>query len=943
MQKLDIVMGCPGLPFDGSSKGALGGSETACKEMAEALGRRGHSVTVFSLTENPGLYNGVTYLPLDQWSNYAGSTPHDVSIVQRSPEMCSAKTNSLLNILWNHDIALKRNMDLSRSSLWNVDKIFTVSEWHRKQTIETHEIAENIIHATRNGLNFDLIDEAPDAEKRDPYKLMYSARPERGLDVMLSDILPRLLEREPKYKLCVAGYGNQSKEMAPFYEHIDKLIASFGDRVEFLGQLPKTELYAHYKSAGAYVYPTPSPIMPNFNETSCISAMECMACELPFISTRRGALPETLRAGCGVLLDEGDNYAERMVEAILNVTRGHIKLDFRGVSRDEMSWDGIAAEWEADFMTWIDERNESPDRLARHLLKYSDIQPLKHLAAKMRLEKDELAPDIQQAIESYSFTDDIEGYYNSLNKTWTDECFEQAATQPRFVQLSEFLGRLADKNTVYDFGCSYGAYTIHLANLFPEKQFVGYDFDILAITRASELAKKYARHGNVRFTNIHADPAGETFSILLLNEVLEHTERPWEVLDYAEEAAENDAVIYLTVPYGPWEFLELDKPEHLWHLSSHDLRDMLCNKKGVALNAMTYALGMGALDAPMGFWICAYQKSGAGTNPINIERHLRMQRPKQTVSVTMIAGPEAEEQLRWVLNPLVGIADEFIIVDCGLSPEAKLIFADYGAKIIVGPDPKEVGFDEARNTALPHCSMDWILWIDDDERLVDPQRVHKYLRESMYNGFGIRQHHFAIDTTFDPDKPVRLFRNRPCKGKDMLWWGVIHEHPELGLNEGPGEICVLSDVNIAHTGYLTETVRKDRFARNYPLLQKDCEKYPDRKLQKSLLMRDKILLCRDRMKSNGGTIDEPVLALAQEVLDLHKEHFLGKKVFAGDDPAGYYSQALEILGRGISAEDIKNSGIMESLQYNHETVDDLLEDVGAKLRDYIAPRENLYY
>ena len=88
--------------------------------------------------------------------------------------------------------------------------------------------------------------------------------------------------------------------------------------------------------------------------------------------------------------------------------------------------------------------------------------------------------------------------------------------------------------------------------------------------------------------------------------------------------------------------------------------------------------------------------------------------------------------------------------------------------------------------------MDWVLWIDTDERLMDPERVPKYLRANIFNGYSIRQHHFACDTAFKPDLPVRLFRRGPQGGKTMRFFGMIHEHPELGLNEGPGLTVVLS-------------------------------------------------------------------------------------------------------------------------------------------------------
>ncbi len=948
---LDIVIICPGMAFDGDTDGPLGGSETACRELAYELQLAGNNVTVFSDCEEPKICKGdVRYMPIDQAQPYCASTPHDVTLVQRQHQIFAQKTNSRLNVLWTHDLGLKRSEQEFRSTLWNIDQVLTVSKWHKEQLQEVYGLPEDLVTAIRNGVNYSLIPQDSDPTKRDPNKLMYCARPERGLDVLLTEIFPALLEKNPDYYLCIASYGNVVPEMAEFYSYINGLCESFGGKVQWLGELSKAELYAQYQSAGCYVYPTPSPTLPNFRETSCITAMECMACGLPFVTSARGGLVETL-GDYGVLLEEGEGYAERFVDAVTNIEpRDPVR---------EYGWAPVASSLADTFRKLILDRNICPERLARHLLRYNDVIPCRHLAMR-----EQLPADITQALAEYDLLlQDPGTFYSNLGKEWSDECYAAVPGQLRYSQLESFIKALPPaRKKILDYGCSYGGYLIHLANACPDRVFVGFDFDESAIERAQELKAKYAQHGNVVFIHgkdgsaIHGGP----FDVAICTEVLEHVAEPWALIDSIEEHLLDNGVMYITVPHGPWE-LGGDDREHLWHFDAADLRDMLRDKTGVALTSVNYSMHYGPLNVPVGWWVLSYMKTGAPTGRIDIERHLALQRPRQTLSVSMIAGPDTEELIRWTLNSLDYLADQLVVVDCGLSHEAYGILIEYGATIIrekngepvdatlpIGERgnpvcPREIGFERCRNMSLPFCEMDWILWIDTDEKLVNTPRIHKYLRENSLNGYGIQQCHFACDTEFEPDKPIRFFRNRNHEGRSMLWYGAIHEHPELELNAGAGPTVIIADGYIAHVGYLHESARQKRFARNYPLLMEDIERYPDRILQKSLLMRDKMILVRDTMNMNGQRIDDIVKQHCRDVISLYQEYFLGKITFAGNDPSKYYSQALELLGEGITGEDAKAAGLPKVLATRHASVEDLIKDIEIRIAEHTKPREDEYY
>ena len=127
----------------------------------------------------------------------------------------------------------------------------------------------------------------------------------------------------------------------------------------------------------------------------------------------------------------------------------------------------------------------------------------------------------------------------------------------------------------------------------------------------------------------------------------------------------------------------------------------------------------------------------------------------------------------------------------------------------------------------------------------------------------------------------------------------LHEHPELGMNMGPADILILPDVHIAHVGYLNESIRRRRFARNTPLMEMDQRVNPGRVLQKHFVMRDNMLKCHQIYNANNRQVTEEMRQLARETVDLYRKHFLGKNHYAQIDSLQYYTQALQVLDEGI--------------------------------------------
>lgn len=988
--RYEITLLAPGMPFQGDTlqTKSLGGSETAALCVARELKKLGHRVTVFSNCETPGVYDGVVYRHVNEFGAYSVMAPHDICIVQRAPEAFSRRLNSRLNVLWCHDLAIRRQEAPFKGVLWNVDRVMVVSRYMADQYKEVYGVPEEVLAVTRNGIETDRFKRVASSEvplpgaefptgffpPRDRKKLMYCARPERGLDVLLRDIFPKLLQRDPELRLFVAGYDNTVPQMVDFYAHIGQLMAKFGDRVVQLGFLTKDELYRHYLAAGVYVYPTPSPTMPMFAEVSCISAMECQAAGVPIVTSNRGALAETIAKGAGTLIDgepTSAEYQDAFVNAVMRYMRDDVAWN-RASSTGEMhaktlDWAGVAEEWTEMFGQVLAQANDSPLRLVRHFIRRSDI-----VAARARLvgvdgdEADELRARIgrdwsfvdggpsAQAAQSETpeqvqlrFHKGLREQCEKIGQTHTD-VFDQASTEPRFQMFEEWFKAHPDVRRILDFGCAHGAYTVNMANRVG-RTWVGVDIDKYGIawaekfrtTRANDAAAISFRVGDQTVDLSDQEP----FDLLFIGETLEHVLDPTAFITDLERWVKPGGKVLVTVPYGPWEYLSYDTyphRAHLWEYDAHDLHEIFGQKADFTITIMPFSMAQ-PLDEPLGFHIVEYTvQPGCPTGQIDMARKLRLQRPRQTVSLNMMAGPGAEEMLHWSLRSVKHLVDEVVLVDTGMTEEGRRIAAQYPVRIVSGSSPIEAGFETPRNEGLPHCRMDWVLWLDTDEKMLDVEKAHKYLRGNLFNGYSIRQHHFAVDTGFKPDMPVRLFRRGLCQGKAMRWFGMIHEHPELGINEGPGQTIILSDVHIAHVGYLIESTRRERFSRNYPLLQRDIERYPERLLQKHFVMRDNMLLVMYEIQQNGGRPTEDIRRRCRETVELYRKHFLGRGGYLNTDSIQYYSQALQVLGEGFEAafqiaagKDQANPDGVTRVRF--ATLEDMEKELAWRAREAAAP------
>jgi len=342
-----------GVSFDGASldrPGGLGGSETAFIQLTRALARRGHQVMAFNSCERPGQYDGVAYHRFSDSLPLLAREYFDVFVVSRFSAFFNLPLAAGLKVLWNHDtLDNPRELRLIHDE---IDLFLVLSEFHKDNFLLRLPQLDDRLVLTRNGLDFDLLDRSA-AGDRDPNKMIYASRPERGLKTLLEEIWPRLHRWNPDLRLHICGYDLKLDNLPPDLERIYRRVAELEESTPglvILGALNKKDYYRHLSQSSLMLYPSVFP------EISCIAALEAQALGVPVLSSDSFALSETILsprtkvAGKPGSPEYVNDYVERAISLLSRPAElAEIGREARAGIRGRYCWDQIAAEWDRLF------------------------------------------------------------------------------------------------------------------------------------------------------------------------------------------------------------------------------------------------------------------------------------------------------------------------------------------------------------------------------------------------------------------------------------------------------------------------------------------------------------------------------------------------------------------------------------------------------------------
>lgn len=292
----------------------IGGSETAVIRLAEELSNHGSMVTVYNSIDHPGYYEYVRYRSFE---NFVPDVRSDMLIAWRSPELADLDINTGRLVLWMHDVDAGDRLTPERDAKFS--DIVVLTEWHKEYFLKKYPFVDpDKVHIIGNGVDLSRFEEPVG---RDSKRVIYASSPDRGLDVILEHIWPRVIEEVPDAELhYYYGWGN-FKALAS-----DPRVATFMRRFADLsldaknvfnhGRVTQDELAKEMMKGSIWLYPT------YFYETYCITGVEAQAAGLLPIYNPIGALENTVKRGVPITGDVRDpQVAEKYIREVINALR----------------------------------------------------------------------------------------------------------------------------------------------------------------------------------------------------------------------------------------------------------------------------------------------------------------------------------------------------------------------------------------------------------------------------------------------------------------------------------------------------------------------------------------------------------------------------------------------------------------------------------------------
>ena len=271
----------------------LGGTQSAICYFVSEMKNRNHEIYLFNKRDNLEKIKDVLHIPANTYLNFINENKliFDLVIVSCLPHDLFQVKNTINNpntlyALWTgHDVDQNASKILKDSKAVDmIDLFMFVSEWQRKRYIEHYNIKYNKTIIMRNGIGkpFEKFLDLPLNKVKN--SMTYCSIPWRGLNLLA-----------PIYKLIKNKYNDASLNIYSnlnIYnqENDEKIYNDFNtlEDVKCCEGISQSQLAEELYNIEYLTYPN------TFQETSCITALQAMACGCLVITSDLGALRESM-------------------------------------------------------------------------------------------------------------------------------------------------------------------------------------------------------------------------------------------------------------------------------------------------------------------------------------------------------------------------------------------------------------------------------------------------------------------------------------------------------------------------------------------------------------------------------------------------------------------------------------------------------------------------
>lgn len=230
---------------------------------------------------------------------------------------------------------------LGRKRVGRASVAVCVSRFQMDAIRNRWKIPREKIRMIYNGIDTDAFHPSSDGRAEQEKRLLFvgGSNPRKGIDLVI-EAFAHVHRRHPQVSLDLLGGWDWRAQKG------EAVRLGISTRIHFHPYVPHEDMPAYYRRAYAFLAPTRA-------ESFGIASAEAMACGVPIVSTRTGAVPELIDDGVhGILVPANDTRA--LAEAILELVNDPRRADEMGQAgrrraQRNFSWDVIMPSWEALF------------------------------------------------------------------------------------------------------------------------------------------------------------------------------------------------------------------------------------------------------------------------------------------------------------------------------------------------------------------------------------------------------------------------------------------------------------------------------------------------------------------------------------------------------------------------------------------------------------------